>query len=88
MSANILGAECSAWKRRSYLKQLKKIAFVDTRPDLYLILRFICVPLDEAHVPLVYDTYHTLRTTALEESNYSLFYEKRVSEIYRSLIMK
>ncbi len=31
----------------------KKIALVDTRSDLYLILRFLCVPLDEAHVPLV-----------------------------------
>ncbi len=26
---------------------------MDTRPDLYLILRFLCVPLEEAHVPLV-----------------------------------
>ncbi len=61
MSANILKfsgdkkktPECSAWKRRSHFKQLKKIALVDTRPDLYLILRFLCVPLEEAHVPLV-----------------------------------
>ncbi len=28
----------------------KKFALVDTRPDLYLILRFLCVPL-EARVP-------------------------------------
>ncbi len=36
----------------------KKIALVDTRPDLYLILRFLCVPLDEAHVPLVVRVPH------------------------------
>ncbi len=31
---------------------------MDTRPDLYLILRFLCVPLDEAHVPLVVHVPH------------------------------
>ncbi len=36
----------------------KKIALVDTRPDLYLILRFLCVPLEEAHVPLVVRVPH------------------------------
>ncbi len=36
----------------------KKIALVDTRSDLYLILRFLCVPLDEAHVPLVVSVPH------------------------------
>ncbi len=36
----------------------KKIALVDTRPDLYLILRFLCVPLEEAHVPLVVGVPH------------------------------
>ncbi len=36
----------------------KKIALVDTRSDLYLILRFLCVPLDEAHVPLVVRVPH------------------------------
>ncbi len=45
-------------KRRSHLKQFKKIALVDTRPDLYLILRFLCVPLEEAHVPLVVHVPH------------------------------
>ncbi len=49
--------ECSAWKRRSHLKQLK-IALVDTRPDLYLILRFLCVPLEKSHVPLVVRVPH------------------------------
>ncbi len=28
-------------------KKKKKIALVDTRPDLYLILRFLCVPLEQ-----------------------------------------
>ncbi len=36
----------------------KKITLVDTRPDLYLILRFLCVPLEEAHVPLVVRVPH------------------------------
>ncbi len=36
----------------------KKFALVDTRPDLYLILRFLCVPLEEAHVPLVVRVPH------------------------------
>ncbi len=31
---------------------------MDTRPDLYLILRFFCVPLEEAHVPLVVRVPH------------------------------
>ncbi len=31
---------------------------MDTRPDLYLILRFLCVPLEEAHVPLVVRVPH------------------------------
>ncbi len=36
----------------------KKIALLDTRPDLYLILRFLCVPLEQAHVPLVVRVSH------------------------------
>ncbi len=39
-------------------KKKKKIALVDTRPDLYLILRFLCVPLEQAHVPLVVRVPH------------------------------
>ncbi len=31
---------------------------MDTRPDLYLILRFLCVPLEEAHIPLVVRVPH------------------------------
>ncbi len=36
----------------------KKIALVDTRRDLYLILRFLCVTLEESHVPLVVRVPH------------------------------
>ncbi len=36
----------------------KKIALVDTRPDLYLILRFLCIPLEKAHEPLVVHVPH------------------------------
>ncbi len=39
-------------------KEFKKNALVDTRPDLYLLLRFLCVPLEEAHVPLVVRVPH------------------------------
>ncbi len=31
------------------------------RPDLYLILRFLCVPLEESHVPLVVRVPHFWR---------------------------
>ncbi len=31
---------------------------MDTRPDLYLILRFLCVPLEKSHVPLVVRVPH------------------------------
>ncbi len=31
---------------------------MDTWPDLYLILRFLCLPLDEAPVPLVVRVPH------------------------------
>ncbi len=55
LSAEKKTPECSAWKRRSHLKQLKKFAkknaLVDKRPNLYLIQRFLCIPLEEAHVP-------------------------------------
>ncbi len=34
---------------------------MDTRSDLYLILRFLCVPLEEAHVPLVVRVPHFWR---------------------------
>ncbi len=54
-------------KRRSHLKRLKKFAslekkkknaLVDTRSNLYLIQRFLCVPLEGAHVPLVVRVPH------------------------------
>ncbi len=51
-------ARVLSMKRRSHLKQLKKIALVDTRPDLYLILRFLYVPLEKSHVPLVVRVPH------------------------------
>ncbi len=45
-------------KKTLTFKQFKKIALVDMRPDLYLILRFLCVPLEEDHVPLVVRVPH------------------------------
>ncbi len=44
-------------KKTLPFKTIKKIALVDTRPDLYLILRFLCVPLEEA-LPLVLRVPH------------------------------
>ncbi len=67
MSANILKFSVPRKKRPSAQhekdapikkKKKKKNALVDTRLDLYLILRFLCVPLDEAHVPLVVRVPH------------------------------
>ncbi len=47
---------------------------MDTRPDLYLILRFLCVPLDEAHVPLVVRVPHfENHCTRLFWSQFSFF---------------
>ncbi len=51
-------ARVFSMKKTLPFKTIKKIALVDTRPDLYLILRFLCVPLDEAHVPLVVRVPH------------------------------
>ncbi len=45
-------------KKTLPFKTIKKNALVDTRPDLHLILRFLCVPLEEAHVPLVVRVPH------------------------------
>ncbi len=51
-------ARVLSMKKTLPFKTIKKIALVDTRPDLYLILRFLCVPLEESHVSLVVRVPH------------------------------
>ncbi len=45
-------------KKTLPFKTIKKSLWWTRRPDLYLILRFLCVPLEEAHVPLVVRVPH------------------------------
>ncbi len=66
MSANILkfsvpekNARVLSMKKTLPFKTIKKKnCFGGHAPDLYLILRFLCVPLEEAHVPLVVRVPH------------------------------
>ncbi len=46
-------ARVLSMKKTLPFKTIKKIPLVDTQPDLYLILRFLCIPLEKSHVPLV-----------------------------------
>ncbi len=45
-------------KKTLPFKTIKKKNRFGGHADLYLILRFLCVPLDEAHVPLVVRVPH------------------------------